>query len=75
MKCGSLRTPLHRNIIFLMANTVVGRGLGFFFWMVVARLYTPYEVGLAATIIPVVVILGMFSRFRSLSAIISGGQN
>ncbi len=58
-----LRTPLYRNAIFLMANTVVASGIGFFFWMVVARFYTPYEVGLAATIIPVAVFLGMLSRF------------
>ena len=58
-----LRTPLYRNAIFLIANTVVGSGIGFFFWMVVARYYTPHEVGLAATIIPVVAFLGMLSRF------------
>lgn len=38
-------------------------GMGFFFWMVVARFYTPYDVGLVTTMIPVVVFLGMFSRF------------
>ena len=58
-----LRTPLYRNAIFLMANTVVGSGIGFFFWMVVARYYTPYEVGLAAAIVSVTVFLGMLSRF------------
>ncbi|MFQ5885056.1 MAG: hypothetical protein ACE5IO_08155 [Thermoplasmata archaeon] len=41
-----LRTPLYRNAIFLMANTAVACGIGLFFWMVVARLYTPYEVAL-----------------------------
>ena len=58
-----LRTPLYRNAMFLMANTVVATGIGFFFWIIVARYYTPYEVGLAATIIPVVAFLGMLSRF------------
>ncbi len=58
-----LRTPLYRNAIFLMANTVVGSGIGFFFWMVVARYYTPYEVGLAATIIPIIAFLAILSRF------------
>jgi len=58
-----LRTPLYTNAIILMANTVVASGLGFLFWMVVARFYTPYEVGLVTTMIPVVVFLGMLSRF------------
>lgn len=58
-----LRTPLYRNAIFLMANTVVISGIGFFFWMVVARYYTPHEVGLAASVISVAVFLGMLSRF------------
>ena len=49
-----LRTPLYRNAIFLMANTVVGSGIGFFFcWMVAARYHAPYEVGLMVAIIPV----------------------
>ncbi|MFQ6129036.1 MAG: lipopolysaccharide biosynthesis protein [Thermoplasmata archaeon] len=59
----NLRTPLYRNAIFLMANTVVASGIGFFFWMVVAGCYTPHEVGLAAAIIPVIAFLGMLSRF------------
>ena len=37
-----LRTPLHRNVIYLMANTVVASGIGFF-WTVVARPYPPYR--------------------------------
>ncbi|MFQ6129150.1 MAG: hypothetical protein ACE5QW_09655, partial [Thermoplasmata archaeon] len=32
-----MRTPLYRNAIYLMMNTIIGSGLGFFFWMVVAR--------------------------------------
>lgn len=47
-----LRTRLYRNPIFLMVNRVVASGPGFFFWMVVARYYTPYEAGLAAAVIP-----------------------
>ncbi len=56
-----LRTPLYRNSIFLMANTVITTGLGFFFWMVVARFYTEYEVGVGSAIISSVRLLSLIS--------------
>ncbi len=46
-----IKSPLYRNAFFLMANTAVTGGLGFFFWMIVARLYTEEEVGWGAAII------------------------
>lgn len=56
-----IRSPLYRNSFFLMANTVVTSGLGFFFWMVVARFYTEAEVGWGAAIISVISLLAMLS--------------
>ena len=56
-----LRDPLYRNSLFLMANTLVTTGLGFFFWMVVARYYTELEVGLASAIISALHLLGIIS--------------
>jgi O-antigen/teichoic acid export membrane protein len=53
--------PLYRNSVLLIANTVVTTGLGFFFWMVVARYYTEYEVGVSAAIIAAVNLLAMLS--------------
>jgi O-antigen/teichoic acid export membrane protein len=44
-----------------MANTVVTTGLGFFFWMVVARFYTEYEVGVGSAIISAVRLLSLIS--------------
>jgi len=44
-----------------MANTVVMAGLGFIFWMVVARLYTEAEVGLGAAIISAMSLLALLS--------------
>jgi O-antigen/teichoic acid export membrane protein len=38
-------TPLYRNALYLMSNSVTNSGLGFFFWMVVARFYSVTEVG------------------------------
>ena len=40
-----LRSPLYRNSIFLIFNSIFTAGIGFFFWMVVARLYRPADVG------------------------------
>jgi len=56
-----LKDPLYRNSLFLMANTAVTAGLGFFFWMVVARYYTEYEVGVSAAIISAVKLLALIS--------------
>lgn len=58
-----LRMPLYRNAITLMLNIALMSGLGFLFWIIVARYYTPYEVGLAAAIIPLMALIGMLSRF------------
>jgi len=53
--------PLYRNSIFLWTNTLVTTGLGFFFWMVVARYYTEYEVGVAAAIVAAVNLMALLS--------------
>jgi len=53
-----------------MADTVVTSGLGFFFWMVVARLYTEAEVGWGAAIISAICLLGLLSRLGLGSALI-----
>ncbi len=47
---GEVKTPLYRNALFLMANSVLGQGLGFFFWVVVARNYADSDVGYAVTL-------------------------
>jgi O-antigen/teichoic acid export membrane protein len=57
-----IKDPLYRNSLFLMANTAVTTGLGFFFWVVVARFYTEAEVGLASAIISAVSLLALFSK-------------
>jgi O-antigen/teichoic acid export membrane protein len=45
-----------------MANGAATAGVGFFFWMVVARFYTKAEVGLGAAIISAASILALLSR-------------
>jgi len=65
-----IKSPLYRNSFFLMADTVVTSGLGFFFWMVVARFYTEAEVGWGAAIISAICLLGLLSSLGLGSALI-----
>lgn len=57
-----IKDPLYRNALFLMASSVVAAGLGFFFWMVVARLYTETDVGFGAATISAMSLLAALSR-------------
>lgn len=53
-----------------MANTIVTTGLGFFFWMVVARFYTEAEVGWGAAIISAMTLLALLSELGFGAALI-----
>ena len=53
-----------------MANTIVTSGLGFFFWMVVARFYTEAEVGWGVAIISAMIFLALLSRLGFGAALI-----
>lgn len=55
-------SSLHRNAIYLMANTFVSSVLGFIFWMVAARFYAPVDVGLAAALIAAANLLAVFAN-------------
>jgi O-antigen/teichoic acid export membrane protein len=57
-----IKHPLYKNSSYLIANTVVTTGLGFFFWMVVARFFSTNDVGLGAAIISAITLLSMLSR-------------
>ncbi|MFQ6129171.1 MAG: lipopolysaccharide biosynthesis protein, partial [Thermoplasmata archaeon] len=57
-----MRTPLYKNAIYLMANTVANNVFGFFFWMVVAWFYPVSDFGLAAALISAVALIAAFSR-------------
>lgn len=52
---------LYRNSIYLMLSTVVMAFLGFFFWIINARLYSVEQVGIATTLISVVTLISTFS--------------
>lgn len=56
------RIPLYTNAFYLALNTIVGNLLGFIFWMIVARLYTAADIGLAAAIIAAMGLLASLSN-------------
>ena len=56
------KDPLHKNAIYLMMNHLVTSGLGFIFWMIVARYYPPEEVGLASVIISSMLLIAILGN-------------
>ena len=52
---------LYKNSIYLMVSTGIMAVLGFFFWMICARLFSVEEIGLATTIISVMGLIVGFS--------------
>ncbi|MFC1950547.1 lipopolysaccharide biosynthesis protein [Chloroflexota bacterium] len=72
----AFRDPLYANSFYLMLHTAVNSGLGFVFWLIVARFSSPEDVGLgsalvsAATLLAFVGTLGLHTgivRFRPAS--------
>lgn len=57
-----LRDPLYKNAYYLTANTAIAALLGFVFWIIVARFYSPTEVGLASALIATIGLLVTLSR-------------
>jgi O-antigen/teichoic acid export membrane protein len=56
-----LRDPLFKNAYFLMANTLLSAIIGFFFWVLAARFYSPSEVGLGSALLSASGFLAMLS--------------
>ena len=55
-----LNDPLRKNALFLIANTAVLSILGFVFWMIATRVYSPSDVGLASATIAAIGLIAMF---------------
>ena len=53
--------PLYKNSIFNMSGTFVLGGLGFVFWIIIARLYKTEEVGIATTVISIMALVSSFT--------------
>jgi len=58
---GLLRTSLYANACYLVADVAVVSLLGFAFWTLAARLYTPAQVGLASATVAAVILLARLS--------------
>ncbi len=56
-----LSDPLHKNAIFLMANSVVNGLVGFFFWTLAARFCTVEDIGRATAVVSAGTLLAMLS--------------
>lgn len=61
---------LFRNSVFLMLSTLVQAVLGFLFWMLCARLFTPAEIGLGSTLIAGLTLIAYVSLFGFNDALI-----
>lgn len=55
------RTRLYANAVFLMAGSIANSLFGLAFWMVVTRLASPADIGLASTLISTTTLLASFS--------------
>ena len=53
--------PLYKNSLFNMASTFIMGGLGFVFWIIIARLYQAEEVGIATTLISIMTLVSSFT--------------
>jgi O-antigen/teichoic acid export membrane protein len=58
---GNLRTPFYKNSVLLFADYVVLAGIGFFFWILVARFYSPVDVGYGSAAISAFSLVSMLS--------------
>ena len=56
-----MKDSLYKNSLYLMISTGIMAVLGFFFWMISARLFNAEQIGLATTIISVMSLITGFS--------------
>src|SRR5205085_6098065 len=64
-----VQTPLYRNAYALIFSSVVGSGLGMFYWVIAANYYTTEIVGLNAAAISAMTFLSGVSRLNLDSAL------
>ncbi|OGO16822.1 MAG: hypothetical protein A2Z02_07275, partial [Chloroflexi bacterium RBG_16_48_7] len=53
--------PLYRNSLYLILNIGITSFLGFFFWLIVAKVYSDVEVGYSSAIVSAINLLAMLS--------------
>ncbi|MCX9011264.1 MAG: polysaccharide biosynthesis C-terminal domain-containing protein [Candidatus Methanoperedens sp.] len=52
---------LFKNSVYLMVTNLFNLALGFFFWVIAARYYTPYEIGMTSAILSSMTLIAMIS--------------
>src|SRR3989441_9814364 len=52
------KSPLYRNAFFIMLTSVIGQGLGFFFWIVLSNRYQKVDIGAAIALVATLSFLG-----------------
>lgn len=52
---------LLRNSVFIMCSTVITSGIGYFYWILAAHIYTAYDVGLASAFISAMTLTSIFT--------------
>ncbi|TEB14374.1 Polysaccharide biosynthesis protein [Pelotomaculum sp. FP] len=55
-------TPLYNNAIYLMLNNITTCLLGFAFWTIIARFFTPSQVGIGASLIAASSLIGVLAE-------------
>ncbi|NPV91327.1 MAG: lipopolysaccharide biosynthesis protein [Firmicutes bacterium] len=57
-----INKPLYNNAIYLMLNNIITCLLGFAFWNIMARFYTPSQVGIGASLIAASSLIGILAE-------------
>jgi O-antigen/teichoic acid export membrane protein len=74
----ALRSPLYTNAVYLMLSQATMAGLGFVFWVIVARYYSEAELGYSSAIIStisLVALVGHMGLDSFLVRFLSGSEN
>ena len=53
-----VKSPLYRNAFFIMLTSVIGNGLGFFFWVVIGNTYQKQDAGAAVVLFQTLAFVG-----------------
>ena len=65
-----MANSLLRNSVYIMLTTGVNSGLGYLFWLVVARSYEPEEVGIAGALIAAMTVVAALADLGTSTALI-----
>lgn len=64
------KDPLIKNSIYMIMSNVISLIIGFFFWIIAARYYTPYDIGSVSVILSGTAIISMICTFGFPTALV-----